>query len=292
MQIVHLKSSDGLQLSGLYSKAENSEKIIIHIHGMAGSVISNEFYLEMHNEYPKLGYSFLCSEHRGTGCITQYNNDISTLNQGNAFEIFEECIFDIQGMIDWANSQGYTKIYLSGHSYGCSKIIYYLNQVLANHIAGIILLSPPDMYNYKNFEPEYKWYIENKEMITKMIAQGKGEDIIKVSFMPDYQIYMSANAYTSTCDSLNNNIFHYAQANLESEMLRCITIPVIVFGGTKDDAMTVTTNGNAQIAIDYLDSNLTNSTKYKSILLQGADHSFDDFGQEIVTSVIDFIKDI
>ena len=95
MKIVKTKTSDGYHFKGLLSEAENSKKIIINIHGMAGSVLLNEFYPPMHNKYPKAGYSFLACEHRGTGTITEFNHAPSIDGIcGNAFEKFEDCIYD------------------------------------------------------------------------------------------------------------------------------------------------------------------------------------------------------
>lgn len=45
MKIIKIKTSDGFNFKGLLSEAKGSKKIIIHIHGMAGSVLLNEFHI-------------------------------------------------------------------------------------------------------------------------------------------------------------------------------------------------------------------------------------------------------
>lgn len=121
MKIIETKTSDGITFNGLLSEPVNgSKKIIIHIHGMAGSVLLNKYYPVMHEQYPKNGFAFLVGENRGTGTMTEFTSDdpSGVLLAGNALEKFEDCIFDIQGWIDFAINLGYTEIWLQSHSLG------------------------------------------------------------------------------------------------------------------------------------------------------------------------------
>lgn len=44
---------------------------------------------------------------------------------GCMYELFEDCIYDIDLAIQTAKDKGYKRIILLGHNYGCNKVIYY-----------------------------------------------------------------------------------------------------------------------------------------------------------------------
>ena len=100
MKIIETKTSDGITFNGLLSEpTDNTKKIIINIHGMAGSILSNKFYPVMHEQYPQSGFAFLVGENRGTGTMTEFISDDPSgiLLAGNAFEKFEE-----RSKYDWS----------------------------------------------------------------------------------------------------------------------------------------------------------------------------------------------
>ena len=65
---------------------------------------------------------------------------------GNALEIFEESVFDIDAWVLFAKNLGYKEIYIQAHSLAPSKVVYYMNQKSHDFIKGLVLISPADMY--------------------------------------------------------------------------------------------------------------------------------------------------
>jgi len=58
--------------------------------------------------------------------------------------------------------------------------------------------------------------------------------------------------------------------------------------GTKDDGIVPVMDAHG--AMKKLESELKSSPKVKTIVYDGAKHSFDGFGERIVKDVIDFVK--
>lgn len=75
MHIVKATTEDGLRFTGFLSVPEKpTKKIIIHIHGMAGSPYEYDWYIDFHKLYPDHGYAFLAGQLRGTGEVTMFTN--------------------------------------------------------------------------------------------------------------------------------------------------------------------------------------------------------------------------
>lgn len=100
MEFVRTTTSDDLILQGLLSGPEtNTDSVILHIHGMSGNFWENGFIKTMLSEYPKQGCSFLSVETRGSELIRfLYKTNGSFVMLGNAYEIFEDSVKDIDGL--------------------------------------------------------------------------------------------------------------------------------------------------------------------------------------------------
>jgi len=287
MKIIKTKTSDGFQFDGLLSEAETSEKIIIHIHGMAGSILLEEYYIHMHEYYPSNGYSFLAGEHRGTGMVTDFAKNDPDSIRGNAFEKFEDCVLDIQSWIDYAKSLGYEEIWLQGHSLGTSKVTYYVNQVKDHGVAGLILLSPSDMIGLVHDPEGQKDHDILFPEATKLVSEGKGQELLSRKLW-GYNM-LSASTYLNFFgDNARGAIFNYGDESLGWDVVNSLYIPVIAFTGTKDDGIAPVME--AHEAMKKLESELKNSPKVKTVVYEDAEHSFSGFGEKIVTDVIEFIK--
>lgn len=151
--LVRLLSTDNLRLDGLlFEPTTKTNKVVIHVHGTGGDFYRNimiDFFAE---QFTEIGYAFLTFNNRGSGENYEFfkieNGKISNrVEVGQDKEIFEECIFDIQGAVDFAKSCGYTEIVLQGHSYGCNKIIYYT--LKKSFVGGLVLLAPVDIHGIK-----------------------------------------------------------------------------------------------------------------------------------------------
>jgi dienelactone hydrolase len=146
--LVKFHTSDNLRLDGLLFEPEaKTDKIVIEVHGTSSSFYTNQFVPVFAEHITGAGRAFLSFNNRGAELEKRFYREINgkvveKVVLGSKHEVFEDCLLDIRAAVDYAESLGYTDIVLSGHSYGCNKVVYY---ALANNFeGGIILLAPCD----------------------------------------------------------------------------------------------------------------------------------------------------
>ncbi len=290
MNFINTATSDNIIFNGLLSEpTTKSSTIIIHIHGMAGDIYTNSYYSSMHAKYPLSNIAFLAGEHRGTHSITQMlMKDGSVKNYGNTYEVFEDCIFDIQSWVNKAKELGYSDIWLQGHSLGPSKIVYYMSQNPDPFVKGLILLSPSDMIGLVNDPVGKKDHAICINEAHLLLKDGKGSQILSHDLWGEYRL--SADTYVNFFgEKTNTAIFNFDNENLGWEKVKSIKVPVIAFTGTQDDGMVPVMDPYK--AMKVFEEKLIGSPRKKTIVYENAKHSFDSFGDNIIKEVVEFIQD-
>lgn len=287
MKIVSTKTSDGIIFHGLLSEPEKSKKkIIIHIHGMAGSMMLNSYYTAMHNSYPAEGYAFLAGEHRGTGTITQFESEDGVAIIGNAFEKFEDCVKDIQAWIGFAEQKGYEEIWLQSHSLGPSKVAYYMHTNKPDNIAGLIFISPSEMIGLVHDPEGVKDHNIMLLEAEKLVKEGNGKQLLSHKLWGSN--LLSAETYLNLfSDDANTAIFNFWKDD-QWDVVNNISVPVLAITGTKDDGIAPVIDPHK--AMQKLKSELENSPRVKTLVYKNAEHSFDGFEKNIVEDVIKFVR--
>ena len=145
-ELVRINSIDEIEQPGiLYTPNENTNKIVIHVHGLNGNFYENRFLDILAKSYTDKNYAFLTFNNRGRDFITELlkGNDFTVI--GGSLERFKDCILDIEGIVNWVKAKGYNEIILEGHSYGCNKVLYYYKHKKDDKIKKIVLLAPCDI---------------------------------------------------------------------------------------------------------------------------------------------------
>ncbi len=288
MKLVSTTTSDGLTLNGLLSApVQKTDTIIIHTHGMSGDFYLNSFYPDMYEKYSAHNIAFLAGENRGTHTIKEFNTESGVKYYGNAYEVFEDCVYDIQAWIDLAKSQGYKNIWLQGHSLGTSKIVYYLSNIKAAPIAGIILISPSDMIGLVHDPICQKdiqvLYPEAKELVSTGIP-----DQLLSHFLWE-EVSLSAKTFLNFFQEPTNlAIFNYMRPDLGWQKINPISIPVLAITGTQDFGIVSVVDPFK--AMEKLKSELKKSPRVRTLVFENAEHDFQGFGDQIVSEVIKFIS--
>ena len=195
------------------------------------------------------------------------------------YEIFEDCIYDIDLAIETAKEKGYKRIILLGHSYGCNKVIYYYYKKQPN-ILGVILASAPDMIgshlsaqvdDYKELLKEAKENIGNNEP-TKLLHK----------MIEDY-MYMSSQTYYNWYNEnseLNNlpvisNPEHW-------EQLETIDVPILTFSGSKE--------ADYYLHLDLLKEKAINCNNFEYKIIENTGHTYKTKELEIGNLIFDWIN--
>jgi hypothetical protein len=100
---------------------------------------------------------------------------------------------------------------------------------------------------------------------------------------------LSADTYINLfAEGSASNIFSYYDPSRTWEIANTISVPLIAFSGTKDDGIEPVME--PQAAMKLLEQQLTRSPRVKTVVFDGAEHSFKGFETQIVDRVSDFVR--
>lgn len=162
LEKIYFDTDDNVELFGLLHKPENNletDEVVISIHGMQSNCFKKREDI-LAKEINKAEIAYFAFNNRGTEimCYTKKTDGTKTLNGGCAYEDILESYYDIKGSIDKMIELGYTKIYLQGHSLGCTKIVYSYNRLKKENytnldkIKSVILLSWVDLVELQKYD--------------------------------------------------------------------------------------------------------------------------------------------
>lgn len=232
MDFIYEYTDDGLRLQGTYFESMRKDICVVFIHGMYANVIENYFAVIWGKELAEHSVGFLYGHTRGysnTNDILDKNGDAVTI--GTAYEIFEECLLDIDMWIRKAYKLGYRRIILAGHSFGCCKVLYYYYMKRTN-AAGIIFASAPDMQGLtRMYEPDYDLLLEETE---KNIKDGSPKKLTSKR-VENYMPFSSTTFYNWYKPGSNADNFPIIRNPEHFEQLETVDIPILAFSGAKEE---------------------------------------------------------
>lgn len=270
---------DELRLPMIHFESNKKDICIICIHGMCGTIIDNYFATVWGKLLAKNDIGFIYEHNRGHSI----ENDIvmkdgSFKRCGCMYEIFEDCIYDIDLAIQTAKEKGYKRIILLGHSLGCNKVIYYYYKKHPN-ILGIILASAPDMIgSHLLIEPDYEELLkEAKENIEKNQPTKLLHKMIE-----DY-MYMSSQTYYNWFHKNSNlNNLPIISNPKNWNQLETIDVPILTFSGSKDE--------DYYLHLDLLKEKATNCKNFEYQIIENTGHTYQEKELETGTLILNWIN--
>ena len=184
MDLIYTTTEDKLILPGAYYSSSEKDLCVVFVHGMAGTILENQFANVLGKVLQQNDINFLYGHNRGSGHISDFivaDQPISDEQKryrriGTTYERFEESVFDIDAWIKSAIDLGYSKIILAGHSLGGPKVIHYMSKKSPANVVGVVLASPADMVGL--FERYETNPTEILEEANKNISQGNPLKIV------------------------------------------------------------------------------------------------------------------
>lgn len=279
-ELVRINSIDNIEQPGiLYSPNNDTNKIVIHVHGLNGNFYENRFIDILAKSYTDNNYAFLTFNNRGRDFITELLKDNDFTIIGGSLERFKDCILDIDGIVNWIKNKGYNEIILEGHSYGCNKVLYYYNHKKSDNIKKIVLLAPCDIPSEGKKFLSKEEYEKTKSDSTRLVQEGKESVLIDFPVMANGKI-AAGTYYYDFLPGGENDFFRYNDgANGKSEILNSIDIPTLIIFGDVDECVLTQ-------PIDIVKEYLTNNINDCNIqIIEGADHlysgRYEDLGKVI-----------
>ena len=147
-ELVSFTTKDNIVLHGFLLRSKTkSDKAVINVHGLEGTFYRSSYAKILSKKLSTNGFNYLSIEQRGSYTAVGFRKKtkkIGYVTAGGGFEIFEDCVYDIEAAVKFLKSMGIKKIFLEGHSTGCQKVAYYQYKKKDSSIKGIILAAPCD----------------------------------------------------------------------------------------------------------------------------------------------------
>lgn len=270
-----------------FAKASR-DRALLWVHGLTDNFYGDIKILEalaLAGEKIGLGVaSFNTRGHDVITSITKLDKDSpkghTSVMMGAGREKFKDCIYDIDAGITFLKSQGFTQIFIAGISTGANKVCYYAGTRKDPGIAGIILVSPISDVAIKINElgDSYAAAIRKAESTVK---KGKGELLAEgLDYMP-----LTPNRFLSLYkENSSEDVFPYYQKNPKFNVLKKITIPMMVILGGADEYSERPVAEVAKIFKKYQKSN-----NFKSVIIPQGFHGFGGMEKELGTAVLRWI---
>ena len=97
---------------------------------------------------------------------------------GSQTEDFNDTEDDVGSYVNWAEEQGYSHIYLAGHSLGANKVIRYLSETHDCRVERFILLSPANLTHMTSGTTD-----REKQIVRNYMAAGRAEEMLPFALM-------------------------------------------------------------------------------------------------------------
>ncbi len=178
-QLCSFKAADNERLHGLLftPPKTQSDLALVFVHGVAMN-----FYLPplavFGQRLAERAYHCFVINTRGHDWISRPGN--LTKFGGSAHENLENCLFDLDGALDYLKRRGYRRFILVGHSLGAIKSIIYQGTRQRSDVIGVVSCSAPKQFYSERIarQPKFRELIERSEA---MVAEGKGEELMSIA---------------------------------------------------------------------------------------------------------------
>jgi len=286
-----LITSDGLEMVGLFFSPDEkvSDTTVIHVHGLAGNFYENRLVSHLAEKITSLGFNFMAFNNRGHDYISDSTHighdggEIDYLLIGGAYEIFEDCLLDIDAFISFAKSKGSSRFILDGHSHGALKVGHYLYRRNDPQIAGGIFISPSDDFgaNRDKMENFDKALVYAKNLV----ENNKGSEWM----LPEHHSYpMCAATYLDTFRSDSPlKIFNLSESDrTEFPELGAIKVPILGLIGTVEEYIV----GEPEEFLSKMGEKLVNAVSFDSRAIDGAPHNYMGHENELADTIGDWLN--
>jgi alpha-beta hydrolase superfamily lysophospholipase len=227
-------------LFALWSAPLKPKRAIIFIHGLGSSSFTLEKVVSPLRDKSTAVLKF---NNRGFGTVNKLNK-IDRRKQkgyklskvaGAAHEIFNECVDDIQGAVDFVKRYGINEIFLVGHSTGCQKSIYFLSKKnKQKQIKGAVLLCPVSDYSAVLATSDKKTLTQATKLAHSLVSKSKLHTLIPQEVWKDDVVDAQRFLSLYTPDS-EEEIFTYSQENKKPTTFKKVKIPILAVFAEKDE---------------------------------------------------------
>lgn len=283
-ELVYAATSDSVINAGMlfHPKKDSTKSIaIIWVHGW-GVNFYYPSYISIGRAFAERGYTFITANTRmhDLANVQGYKNG-RRVRGGGYWGIASDQTTDISAWISFAESRGFKKMILIGHSAGASAVREYQSEKQDIRIAGLVLASgsvdpPPSI--------DSSQYVQ----AASLLAEGRGEELIKDP-KRSFPSYISAATFMDIANSSLEYKDFFGVRTTPNAGITKIQCPILAFYGTNSDV------GNEK-TLELLKANTQKQLKgpvsVTTTMIKGAEHMYIGNEVQVADVIIKWICDI
>ena len=280
-QIVYSTSSDAVFNAGvMFHPVTDTLKslAIIWVHGWGVNFYSPT-YVNLGRVVAEKGFTFISVNTRmhDIGNVERYKGD-TRIRGGGYWGITSDQTKDIAAWIDFAESSGYKKIILVGHSAGAAAVREYESETQDKRVVGLVLASG-------SVDPAGAVDSSQYAQAKQLVSENKGEELITIP-KRSFPSYISAGTLLDMANSpaAYKDFFGVSSANAGITKIQC---PILAFYGSDDEV------GN-QKTLDLMKSSIEKQTNrprsVTTAIISSSDHMYTGEEAQVAEVIIKWIE--
>ncbi len=272
-EIVFTYAEDGVMLEGVVMQPRQEptrQLALVWMHGL-----TSKFYapteIKVGRGVVDAGYTVVSGNNRGHDFGSRVRRrDGDTILGGGGWELFDESPRDVAAWIGFAQSLGFERVALLGHSLGALKVVYYQAHRQDTRVIGVVAASPP--LRAGRFNPTIVALAE------QMVADGRGEDLLPWNSTPAGAGALSAKTYLHRTQIG----FDFFGVDVDNPAVASIRCPLLVLFGTENDVGTADD-------LELIRRNAIAVSRVNTAMIQGGDHGYTGQESQVASILVEWL---
>jgi dienelactone hydrolase len=281
-QIVFVRSKDDVVNAGaIFTPPRDSTKpiAVIWIHGW-GANFYYPTYVGIGRALAERGYATITANTRmhDIGNVEKYSWG-KRVRGGGYWGVAGEEVRDLAAWVDFAESRGFKKIVLVGHSAGWAAVRLYQAETEDERVAGLVLASgqvrPPTGGDDAQLVAQ----------ATRLVSEGVGDDLLRLPNR-SFPSYVSAATFLDTVNSTPEfkDFFGLQLAHPAVTRIRC---PILAFFGTNGD---VGTEADLKLLKSSVERQSSGPKRVDIAMIQYADHMYAGQESQVAQTIAQWVE--
>lgn len=279
VDLVRTATRDGLRLEGAYQPPIPSSlrtldlDALCFLHGTGSNFYGSTLFDLLVDRFRGLGIGVLRANTRGHDLMSVASRVSGGGKlQGAAYEMVEDCRYDVAAWMDWLHQHVGDRIGLLGHSLGAVKTIYAITQDPQLKPKCAIAVSPPHLsYSWFAVSPRKDTFLQTYQQAETLTSEGEGGQLMPVQF--PLPMIITAAGYAEKYGPEERYNFH--------RFVQSVTCPTFVTLGSEEVA--------SNVAFSQSPAVLNKLSEKQTLLswtqIDGADHFYSDRREELASEV-------
>jgi pimeloyl-ACP methyl ester carboxylesterase len=283
VELVRITTSDGLRLDGALASPVNRPMsppitdAAIFLHGVGGSFFSGTLFDCLADQLLELGIAVLRVNTRGHGSISMIATDGGATRGGAAFEVVDQCRYDINAWCDFLAARSLSRIAMIGHSLGAIKAVYSSAHSPHSNVTHVIAASPPRLSHnaFRNGSRSHDFFT-SLTAAKECVEAGHPEQLITVKF--PFPMLIAAASFIDKYGDERYNIIKFV------EQCNCPTL--FTYGSVELEQGGIAFAGLP----DAIRQATSNAQRFCIATIEGADHFYSGKSSELTSQITKWLR--